>query len=136
MFQIIKEFYLNVPWLKFSETILWFWTTMCSECTLMRDNLLWLDNKRQLCSPELSLFFCEKATFCGAVVAFLLSPFCLTKFLVSFHVYDNWIVDWIKVNYPCCISVPMANQKLFGSVKSFWKTSPAVSSHGSGLAHS
>ena len=40
------------------------------------------------------------------------------------------------LTYPCCIKVPMANQKLFGKVKSFWNTRPAVSSHGSGLAHS
>ena len=41
-----------------------------------------------------------------------------------------------RLTYPCCINVPMANQKLFGKVKSFWNTRPAVSSHGSGLAHS
>ena len=38
--------------------------------------------------------------------------------------------------YPCCINVPIANQKLLGNVKSFWNTRPAVSSQGSGLAHS
>ena len=53
-----------------------------------------------------------------------------------FWFFENYWKSTKWKTYPCCINVPMANQKLFGKVKSFWNTRPAVSSHGSGLAHS